>query len=87
MIIKQKRYLIKANSYIIDLSTVDFITWKENEKQANTYWTKLHIGTKEVRYVCKDAYELKRIIEIWCHIHGQEVMVGEDELIGEEKWD
>jgi|TARA_R100001443_G_C3253157_1_gene153793 hypothetical protein len=87
MIIKQKRFLIKPNSYIIDLFTVDFITWKENEKEEGTYWTKLHIGTKETRYVCKDAWELKRIIELWCEIHGKEVMVTIEELIGEEKWD
>lgn len=87
MIIKQKRYLIQTNSYILDLFTVDFITWKENEKEAGTYWTKLHIGTKEVRYVCKDPVELKQIVELWCHIHGEEAHVTEKELIGEEKWD
>jgi hypothetical protein len=84
LIIKQKRFLIKSNSYIIDLFTVDFITWKENEKEEGTYWTKLHIGQKEVRYVCKDEWELKRIIELWCEIHGQEVMISTDELINME---
>jgi hypothetical protein len=29
---------------MIDLESVDFITWKENEKNAGTYWAKLHIG-------------------------------------------
>jgi len=81
MIIKQERYLIKCNSYIIDLLTVDFITWKENEKEEGTYWTKLHIGQKEVRYVCKNAEELKRVIELWCYIHGQKVYTSIDELI------
>ena len=63
MIIKQKRYLIKKNSYIIDLFSVDFITWKENENEEGTYWTKLHIGTKEVRYVCQDVFELFLIVQ------------------------
>ena len=87
MIIKQKRYLIKKNSYIIDLFSVDFITWKENENEEGTYWTKLHIGTKEVRYVCQDVFELKRIIETWSEMHGPGIMISQEEVMEEYEWD
>jgi hypothetical protein len=69
------------------LFSVDFITWKENENEEGTYWTKLHIGTKEVRYVCRDVFELKRIIETWSEIHGQSIMVSQEELTEEYEWD
>ena len=87
MDIKADRFLVKDNSYIVDLFTVDFITFKENEKEYGTYWVKLHIGTKEVRYICKDASELNEVIEIWCKLHGEEINFDKQELVGETKWD
>ena len=29
----EERFLLKNESYIIDLNSVDFITWKENENK------------------------------------------------------
>tara|TARA_R110002012_G_scaffold56754_2_gene145798 strand:- start:603 stop:866 length:264 start_codon:yes stop_codon:yes gene_type:complete len=85
--IKADRFLVKENSYIVDLFSVDFITFKENEKEFGTYWIKLHIGTKEVRYICKDASKLNEVIETWCKLHGEELNFSEQELVGETKWD
>jgi len=67
---------------MIDLESVDFITWKENEKNAGTYWAKLHIGSKEARYICDDVNELKDLLEQWSLIKGKEIQIEENEIIG-----
>ena len=79
--IKESKYLLKANSYLIDLETVDFLTWKENDKDEGTYWTKLHIGTKECRYVCASLADLNTLIQAWSYLKGKELIVEEHELI------
>tara|TARA_Y100001938_G_scaffold139640_1_gene206803 strand:- start:178 stop:477 length:300 start_codon:yes stop_codon:yes gene_type:complete len=76
-----KRYLIKSNSYMIDLFNVDFITWKENENETGTYWVKLHIGTKEARYVCSSLEELHDLIKSWTRLRGEEIKIEEEDLI------
>lgn len=81
--IKENKYLLKANSYLIDLQTVDFLTWKENDKEEGTYWTKLHIGTKECRYVCDSLTELNTLIQAWSKQKGKRLEVNEEELITE----
>ena len=60
--ILEGRFLIKGNSYIIDLINVDFLTWKENATEYGTYWLKMHIGSKEARYICSKE-ELKTIVD------------------------
>lgn len=82
--LKEFRYLIKSNSYAIDLSSVDFITWKENEKVSKTYWAKLHIGSKEARYVCDNVEELQELIRAWSKLQGIEIRATKEELI--EEW-
>tara|TARA_R110001583_G_scaffold192701_2_gene359565 strand:+ start:3637 stop:3900 length:264 start_codon:yes stop_codon:yes gene_type:complete len=82
--LKEFRYLVKSNSYIIDLTQVDFITWKENDKVAETYWTKLHIGSKEARYVCADITELQELIRAWTKLQGKVIEVSKEELL--EEW-
>ena len=67
---------------MIDLESVDFITWKENEKNAGTYWAKLHIGSKEARYICDDVNELKDLLEQWSLINGKQIEIEENEIIG-----
>ncbi len=67
---------------MIDLESVDFITWKENEKNAGTYWAKLHIGSKEARYICDDVNELKDLLEQWSLIKGKKIEIEENEIIG-----
>lgn len=65
------RYLLKSNSYLIDLVNVDFITWKENENEASNYWVKLHVGTKEARYICNGLDELHELITAWTNLRGK----------------
>ncbi len=79
--LKENRYLLKANSYIIDLFNVDFITWKENENEEGTYWTKLHVGTKECRYICKTLDELNQLIAQWSRLRGDKLNINATELI------
>ena len=81
--LKENRYLVKSNSYIIDLAQVDFITWKENEKREATYWAKLHIGSKEARYVCNNITELKELISVWTELKDKRITVSEEELLEE----
>tara|TARA_R100001369_G_scaffold65365_1_gene92538 strand:- start:962 stop:1219 length:258 start_codon:yes stop_codon:yes gene_type:complete len=81
--IKQNRYLLKGSSYILDLYKVDFITWKENEKVEETYWAKLHMGSKEARYICDNKTELRELILAWTNIQGEEIEVTEEELVKE----
>ena len=81
--LKENRYIVKANSYIIDLDKVDFITWKENEREEGTYWAKLHIGTKEVRYVCKNIDSLRDLLTDWSHLNGKEAKLKNEDII---KW-
>ena len=68
---------------MIDLDKVDFITWKENEKVAGTYWAKLHIGPKEVRYVCQDLDSLRQLLEEWTSLRGTNVELENEDII---KW-
>jgi len=79
--IKADRYLLKSNSYMIDLESVDFITWKENEKLEGTYWAKLHIGSKEARYVCDNVDELRTLLEEWSNIKGNRIKIEDEEIV------
>ena len=81
--IKENRYLLKANSWLIDLEMVDFVTWKENDKEEGTYWTKLHIGTKECRYVCDSIGDLNTLPQTWSARKGKRIAVLNEELIQE----
>lgn len=81
--IKKDKYLLKANSYLIDLANVDFVTWKENDKEEGTYWTKLHIGGKECRYVCDSLTDLNILIQTWSLLKGKRLELMEEELINE----
>lgn len=81
--IKENRYLLKQNSYIIDLYNVDFITWKENEKEEGTYWVKLHMGAKEARYVSRDITDLQLLITQWTNVRGKAIELEIEEIEGE----
>ena len=52
--LKEERFLLKGDAYIVDLATVDFLTWRKNERyicdkfELATIlmaWTKMH-GTE-----------------------------------------
>ena len=53
MNIKQDRFLVKEGSYVIDLNSVEFITFTQNENNSNQYLLKFHIGTKEARVMAE----------------------------------
>jgi len=82
----ENRFLLKGGSYIIDLINVDFLTWKENSTEYGTYWLKMHIGSKEARYVCSKP-ELKVIIEEWTRVHGNKIEIEIEELGEENEFD
>ena len=81
--LKNNRYLLKGNSYVIDLNNVDFITWKENDKVEATYWAKLHIGSKEARFVCNNLTELRTLVLAWTTIRGEQATITEEDLIND----
>ena len=81
--IKEDRYLLKQNSYIIDLYNVDFITWKENENEIGTYWVKLHMGAKEARYVSRDINDLQLLLTQWTNVRGKRIELEIEEIEGE----
>lgn len=57
-------FLSVENKWEVDLSSVDFITMKENWDDGNQH-VKLHIGTKEVRMVFSDQKEIDELIRKW----------------------
>lgn len=78
--IKNERFLIKETSYLVDLKDVDFITWSENERDLGKYLAKLHIGSKETRYMCQSAEDLKTLLQTWSEVKGQKLDLDIDEL-------
>lgn len=74
-----ENFIIKENTFIVDLSVVDFITFKLNEENEKEYWLKFHIGNKEARYIC-DIKELKNILKVWCKLHGKEIEIKNEYL-------
>ena len=41
---------------------------------------KLHIGTKETRYMCQSAEELKELLQGWADAKGKELEIKLDEI-------
>jgi|TARA_R100000482_G_scaffold93429_1_gene38843 hypothetical protein len=78
--IKNERFLIKETSYLVDLKDVDFITWSENERDLGKYLAKLHIGSKETRYMCQSAEDLKTLLQTWSEVKGEKLDLDVDEL-------
>tara|TARA_Y100001938_G_scaffold135072_1_gene196304 strand:- start:489 stop:740 length:252 start_codon:yes stop_codon:yes gene_type:complete len=78
--IKNERFLIKETSYLVDLKDVDFITWSENERDLGKYLAKLHIGSKETRYMCQSAEDLKTLLQTWSEVKGEKLDLNIDEL-------
>jgi len=78
----EDRYVVKDESYIADLGNVDFITWRQNSDDGN-FWLKMHIGEKEVRFVCKTMNDLNKILENWTKLKGKEIeiKIGEEDVI------
>jgi hypothetical protein len=79
----EEKYLIKKGNYIVDLQKVDFITWRNNEKSIGKYLLRLHIGSKEVGYMCQTIDEVKKVINSWGMTNGKEIEIEDEEII----WD
>ncbi len=70
MNIKQDRFLVKEGSYVIDLNSVEFITFTQNENNSNQYLLKFHIGTKEARVMAETVSDAISILEAWSELKG-----------------
>tara|TARA_E500000318_G_scaffold96414_1_gene96771 strand:- start:3997 stop:4257 length:261 start_codon:yes stop_codon:yes gene_type:complete len=66
--IKQDRFLVKEGSYVIDLDSVEFITFTQNENNTNQYLLKFHIGTKEARVMADSISDAISILEKWSEL-------------------
>jgi len=76
----EKRFLLKNESYIIDLNDVEFLTWNKNVEREDSYWVKLHIGGKETRYICETRSELCEIINAWSIVKNKEINININEI-------
>ena len=65
MNIKENRFLVKENSFVIDFNCVDFVTYTQNENNPNQYLVKFHIGNKEARLMTKSLDETIEILDGW----------------------
>ena len=79
--ILNNRYVLKSGAYIADLTSVDFITWRQ-DAETKQYRMKMHIGSKEVRYLCDTLAELENVLSNWTEMQGKEIAM-EHENIGE----
>tara|TARA_R100000482_G_C5106083_1_gene138084 strand:+ start:79 stop:330 length:252 start_codon:yes stop_codon:yes gene_type:complete len=78
MIINE-RYIMKAGSYVADITNADFITMRKSE---NGVMLKLHFGTKEIRYECK-LEVAESIFTTWSKFRGEMVNFEEIDILGD----
>jgi hypothetical protein len=64
MIDYQQEYVSAQDKWIVDLRDVDFITMKQNWDD-NNFHIKMHIGTKEVRFILEQQEEVDKLIKQW----------------------
>jgi hypothetical protein len=64
MIDYQQEYVSAQDKWIVDLRDVDFITMKQNWDD-NNFHIKMHIGTKEVRFILEQQQEVEKLIKQW----------------------
>jgi len=76
----ENRFLLKNESYIIDLNDVEFLTWNKNKDEKDSYWVKLHVGAKETRYICENRDELCDIINTWAMTKNIEIRITKHEI-------
>jgi len=62
MIDYQQEYVSAQDKWIVDLRDVDFITMKQNWDD-NNFHIKMHIGTKEVRFILEQQEEVDKLIK------------------------
>lgn len=64
MIDYQQEYVSAQDKWIVDLRDVDFITMKQNWDD-NNFHIKMHIGTKEVRFILEQQQQVDQLIKQW----------------------
>lgn len=63
-------FVEKEGTWAVAFGDVDFITWKENYDD-NTYFIKLHIGTKETRLQLDFEEEVEELVSAWKKYKGE----------------
>ena len=81
-----RKYVLKSGSYLADLESVDFITWRK-DGATGYYRMKMHIGAKEVRYVCNTCEELQQVLTDWTRLQGKEIEMETQNVGCDTKWD
>lgn len=81
MILQENKFLIKKGTYIVDLEKVDFITWRNNEKEEGKYLVRLHIGSKEATYMCQTIDDVKDLIRNWAIANGKVTEINNEAII------
>ena len=76
----KNRFLLKNGSFIIDLDEVEFLTWNKNMKLEESYWVKLHVGSKDTRYICDTREELCDIINAWAKVRNVDIKINKEEI-------
>lgn len=60
----EKEYVSSQDKWIVDLRDIDFITMKQNW-DTSEFHIKMHIGTKEIRFILEQQKEVDKLIEQW----------------------
>ena len=49
-------------------------------KLEESYWVKLHVGSKDTRYICDSREELCDIINAWAKVRNVEIKINKEEI-------
>ena len=61
----ENNYIVYLEQGVINLQDVEFITWRQNDKNQD-WWAKLHMPSgKDVRLIYASKPELMDLIELW----------------------
>lgn len=73
MITIKDGFLIRDDAFIIGLSDVNFISWRQNEDNL-VFWIKLHLEAngKEAKIRCDTREELDDVLYEWKKARGEE---------------
>ena len=83
-----EEFVIKSGSWIIHLGDVEFMTYRINEKDENSYLVVMHIGDKEAKIMVDDISAVYELFTAWAKTKGKELNLELEDLKGEViKWD
>ena len=66
----EEGFLTKENTWIVCMTDIQFITWKENY-ETGSYFVKLHIGDKETRLQLDTEEEVEELVREWTKSKGE----------------